>query len=200
MGLKRSVSSESGWDNEYEQHIREIPPFSIDSHNVTNREFLAFVHNGGYQDAGLWQDADWGGSVERHPSTPFLGALQRGWYWRGMFAEFPLREWPVYVSRPTAQRTMETCRPDRSPNRRAAIAERRRADPGRIDAPEHGNFDFHGWDPVPSAALPARAGVADLTGTAGNGPPRCSNLFPAFSRSRFTAPTRQIFSTGNTMS
>lgn len=35
---------------------REIPPFLIDRHEVTNEEFMTFVADGGYRDRSLWPD------------------------------------------------------------------------------------------------------------------------------------------------
>src|SRR5690348_17120069 len=42
LGLSRSPGDGFGWDNEFDQHKVNVPEFSIDSHNVTNRQFIDF--------------------------------------------------------------------------------------------------------------------------------------------------------------
>src|SRR5947208_311356 len=50
LGLHRVNGDEFGWDNEIEEHEVEVPEFAVDIYNVTNREFMAFVQRGGYED------------------------------------------------------------------------------------------------------------------------------------------------------
>jgi iron(II)-dependent oxidoreductase len=47
------------WDNEHGRHERPLRPFCIDRFPVTNRRFLEFVEDGGYQRRDLWSDAGW---------------------------------------------------------------------------------------------------------------------------------------------
>ena len=58
LGLSRSDPA-FGWDNEYERQTVDVPAFAIDRHKVTNREFLQFMEDGGYERRELWRDADW---------------------------------------------------------------------------------------------------------------------------------------------
>jgi len=48
-----------GWDNEFEENRVDVPAFAIDAYNVTNKEYLRFVHEGGYSNRSLWSDAGW---------------------------------------------------------------------------------------------------------------------------------------------
>ena len=47
------------YDNERPRHEVEMPPFRIDRTPVTNRQYRAFVEDGGYADARLWSAAGW---------------------------------------------------------------------------------------------------------------------------------------------
>ena len=49
VALGREISSAIyGWDNEYGRHEAEVPAFEASRMLVSNREFLAFVEDGGY--------------------------------------------------------------------------------------------------------------------------------------------------------
>ena len=58
LGLQRN-GGQFGWDNEFEAHTVPVPKFSIDKYKVTNRQFLKFVEQGGYQRRSLWEPSDW---------------------------------------------------------------------------------------------------------------------------------------------
>ena len=45
-----------GWDNEYGRHCAEISDFKAAQHLTSNREFLAFVEAGCYQDKQWWSE------------------------------------------------------------------------------------------------------------------------------------------------
>ncbi len=147
-----------GWDNEFEEQRVDVPAFSIDSHSVTNADYLAFVRAGG-------------------PVPPFW--IDRGDGTYGiltMFEAVPLRgSWPVYVTRDQAlaYASWKGARlPSEAEFHRAAYGEpggAERSQPWGDDPPAeaHGNFDFHVWDPQPAGAHPAGAsawGVHDLVG------------------------------------
>lgn len=55
------MGSDDAWayDNERPRHLREVPPFFIEVHPVTNGAFAEFVRDGGYDDARLWCEAGW---------------------------------------------------------------------------------------------------------------------------------------------
>lgn len=49
LGLQRVNGDEFGWDNEMEAHDASVDDFSIETHNVTNGDFLRFIQAGGYE-------------------------------------------------------------------------------------------------------------------------------------------------------
>ena len=59
LGLARGEDGPFGWDNEFEEHRVEVPAFAIDAYNVTNRDYLRFVRDGGYERRSLWSDSGW---------------------------------------------------------------------------------------------------------------------------------------------
>ncbi len=65
----RSTAARSGWarrrepwayDNERQAHLVDLAPFRMDAVAVTNRDFLAFIDDGGYDDARLWEPSGLG--------------------------------------------------------------------------------------------------------------------------------------------
>jgi formylglycine-generating enzyme required for sulfatase activity len=81
---KTTLGAESGvfgWDNEFGAHTVDVPAFTIDSHVVTNGEYLEYVDATGAKAPHFWARGD------------------REWLWRGMFAMHPLPlDAPVYVT------------------------------------------------------------------------------------------------------
>ena len=59
LGLRREGDQAFGWDNEFEAHRVEVPDFVMDSQNVTNRDYLRFTIERGYENRELWTDAGW---------------------------------------------------------------------------------------------------------------------------------------------
>ena len=178
LGLPRSGAGAAfGWDNEFEEHRVQVPPFEIDARNVTNGDYLEFMRQGGYERRELWTAAGWEWITKqghRHPS--FWIPDGKSWRYRGMFAEVPLPlEWPVYVSHDEASayaRWAGKELPSEAEWHRAACGTREgseRAYPWGADTPSarHGNFDFERWDPVPVGSYQdgvSDFGVADLVG------------------------------------
>lgn len=177
LGLARSEGGPFGWDNEFEEHIVKVPAFSIDTHNVTNGDYLRFVSDGGYECRDLWSDSAWQRIASREERAPAFW-IPHGdtWLYRAMFSEIPLPlDWPVYVSHDEASayaRWAGKELPSEAEWHRAACGTPtggERAYPWGEDAPSirHGNFDFERWDPVPAGSYPRGAsafGVADLVG------------------------------------
>jgi len=182
LGSQHSNLQESdgefGWDNEFAAHEVTVPQFAIDSHNVTNHDFLRFMQAGGYENRGLWSAEGWGWRTAekiRHPM--FWRAEGNLWMLRTMFGEMRLpQEWPVYVSHAEATayaNWLGRKLPTEAQFHRAAYGtqkdEEERPYPWGNDTPTegHGNFDFRSWDPSPVGSHPAGSsafGVYDLVG------------------------------------
>jgi ergothioneine biosynthesis protein EgtB len=168
-----------GWDNEFEELSVAVQAFAIDSHKVTNGEFLKFVREGGYDDRRFWSDAGWSWIKKhgmRHPSFWFM--RQDQWFYRAMFEELPLPlDWPVYVS--YAEAAAYACfagksLPTEAQFHRAAYgspdgAERSYPWGNETPGAAHGNFDFQRWDPVAVGSYPAGRSAFGLEDTLGNG-------------------------------
>ncbi len=58
------------YDNEREAHLVDLAPFRMDAGAVTNRDFLAFVEDGGYGDARLWEPAGWSSRQDQQLEHP----------------------------------------------------------------------------------------------------------------------------------
>jgi iron(II)-dependent oxidoreductase len=166
-----------GWDNEFPGRVADVPAFSIDVHDVSNEQFLAFVDAGGYRQPELWDPAAFAwlrAEGIEHPR--FWGRRSGSWTWRGLFAEIDLPPaWPVYVSQAEAAafaRWSGARLPTEAEYHRAAFGDpsgRERQFPwgeARPDA-SRGLFDFRAWDPVAVGHHPAGQsawGVHDLVG------------------------------------
>jgi iron(II)-dependent oxidoreductase len=179
LGLKRESGDEFGWDNEMEAHDVEVPAFSIEKCNVTQRDFLRFVEAGGYKNRALWDDASWNWKETEHIEHPSFWKREGSlWQYRGMFGDVRLPlDWPVYVSHAeaTAYTTWLGRRlPSEAQFHRAAYGSPKTSGTERLypwgdESPDqrHGNFDFKCWEPSPVGTHPAGAsafGVQDLVG------------------------------------
>jgi iron(II)-dependent oxidoreductase len=159
-----------GWDNEFDEHVVDVPAFEIDVHNVTNAEYLRFVEAGG--------------------KVPEFWNRQAGdWYLRGMFEDIPLPgDWPVYISQADAAAYAHwrgRRLPTEAEYHRAAFSTpsgEERPFPWGHELPDatRGNFDFERWEPAPVGSYPAGQsgwGVHDLMG---NGWEWTSTVFAPF--------------------
>ena len=176
LGAARAEAA-FGWDNEFERHVVDVAAFDIDTHNITNADWLGFIAAGGYRTASLWRPADWEWIQRERLEHPGFW-LRRGdaYAWRGQFQEIELPEaWPVYVSYAEARAFASwagRALPTEAQYHRAAFGEPgggERAFPWGNDAPDstRGHFDFAGWDPAPVGSHPQGAsawGVHDLMG------------------------------------
>jgi ergothioneine biosynthesis protein EgtB len=168
-----------GWDNEFGRLEVDAPPFTIDATPVRNREFLAFVDEGGYTRRELWGEADWAWREREQLAHPLMWRRAgRGWAQQTLFAEVPFDEagdWPVYVSWAEA-RAFSRWRGARLPTEAewhwaayGAPDGSLRSYPWGEDppSPRHGNFGLRHWSPVPVGRFPEGAsawGVLDLVG------------------------------------
>ena len=177
LGLAPSEDGQFGWDNEFEEYRVQVPQFAIDAYNVTNRDYLRFMRDGGYEDRALWSNSGWSWIASREDHCPsFWISDGAQWNYRTMFAEIPLPlDWPVYVSHEEASAYARWARkelPSEAEWHRAAFGTRNGKEwafPWGNEAPNarRGNFDFERWDPVPVGSYPeanSEFGVADLTG------------------------------------
>ena len=138
-----------------EAHDVEVPAFSIDKCNVTNRDFLRFIQAGGYKNRALWDDASWEWKNSENIQHPAFWRRDGNlWMYRGMFGEVRLpQDWPVYLSHAeaTAYATwLGRKLPTEAQFHRAAYGSPRTTGTERFypwgnEAPseQHGNFDFH---------------------------------------------------------
>src|SRR6185295_17362016 len=102
--LGRARDAAFGWDNEYGRTEVEVPAFAIDRYPVTNGEFAAFVHDGGYAARELWDDAAWSWKQARGLAHPHFW-FRRGdaWWYRGQLEDPPLPlDWPACGSQAEA--------------------------------------------------------------------------------------------------
>ena len=170
--------SRFGWDNERCALTVRVPAFSIENHNVSNRQFMHFVQNGGYRDRSLWTSEGWAWRQQNgieHPA--FWHRRGNIWNYRGMFAERPLpMELPVFVSHAEASayaKWLDRKLPSEEQFHRAAYgvpdSDEQRSYPwgDQPPAPQFGNFDFAHFAPSPCGAYPdgvSAFGIHDLIG------------------------------------
>ena len=193
LGLERGSES-FGWDNEYEAHAVSVPAFAIDQYKVTNRQFLDFIHAGGYETRAFWVDGerseDWSWKSAQRISHPAFWKRQgQQWLYRTMFDDIPMPlDWPVYVSQAEAKayaRWAGKSLPTEAEWQRAAYGTPHgdeRAYPWGNVAPaaSFGNFDFARWNPVPVNAFPEGQSAFGAQGMVGNGWEWTSTRFAPF--------------------
>jgi len=190
LGLRRSAGA-FGWDNEFDEHVVDVPAFRISRYKVTNGEFLRFVREGGYDARSAWSDGGWNWKESAGIAHPQFW-VRRGpeWRYRTMFAETPLpTDWPAYVSQAEASayaRWSGQQLPSEAQFHRAAYgthAGNEQQYPWGSAAPghEHGNFDFRSWDPMPVNAHPAGRSAFGVEDLLGNGWEWTSTVFAPFS-------------------
>lgn len=179
-----------GWDNEFNGHSVEVSAFNVDVLPVTNADYLAFMHDGGYGRRDLWSDEGWEWIQKdrvSHPAfwiraeeaRPASDLLTSCFSWRGMFQAFPLPPtWPVYASHAEASAYARW-----KGRRLMTEAEWHRAAEGAAA----GHADFAGYDPVPVGSHPATASVHGVHDLVGNGWEWTASVFAPFAG--FT-PTR----------
>jgi len=173
----------------------------MDSTPVTNAEFLEFVAAGGYDDRRFWRADDWTWKDRARLAHPTVWTFRDGaWFYRTLLDELPLvaaRDWPVYVSLAEAHayaRWRGGRLPSEAEFHRAAYAEPgggERAFPWGSDepGPEHGNFHFACWSPVPVGSHPAGASAWGVHELVGNGWEWTETVFGPFPNFRAYIPS-----------
>ncbi|MEX2272224.1 MAG: SUMF1/EgtB/PvdO family nonheme iron enzyme [Vicinamibacterales bacterium] len=179
-----------GWDNEFGRQTVNVPSFEIDSHSVTNADWLQFMAAGGYETESLWQPGDWNWIRTEGRTHPAFWLRQGdGFLWRGQFEEIELPlAWPVYVSHAEARafaRWAGRALPTEPQYHRAAFGSpdgSERAFPWGDDPPvaPHGHFDFAEWDPAPAGSHPQGASAWGVHDLMGNGWEWTSTVFAPF--------------------
>jgi iron(II)-dependent oxidoreductase len=76
-------TSDDPWayDNERPAHVVDLASFAIDRRPVCNREYLAFMADGGYDDPRLWTAAGWTWRQEQQANAPLFWHLEDPGYW-----------------------------------------------------------------------------------------------------------------------
>jgi len=179
LGCARTDGEGFGWDNEYDRQTVEVPAFAIDRYPVSNAEYLEFIAAGGYTEPAFWSEQDWRWRTEQDISHPAFWFRQDGrWYYRGMFEHVPLPlQCPVYLSHAEASayaRWAGKALPSEAQWQRAAYGTPQGDENdypwgGTPPRAGLGNFDFHGWDPVPVGAYPEGRSAFGVAGLLGNG-------------------------------
>jgi len=178
------------WDNEVGTCAVDVPAFAIDVHDVTNRDFLAFIEDGGYADATCWTPENWAWRERVGLTHPSFWLRRDGrWFWRALFDDVPLPPaWPVYVSHAEADafaRWKGKRLPTEAEYHRAAFGTRdgqERSFPWGDATPTaaHGNFGLRHWDPVPVGSYPAGVSAFGVHDLVGNGWEWTSTVFAPF--------------------
>jgi ergothioneine biosynthesis protein EgtB len=127
-----------GWDNEFDAHPVDVGAFEMDRYKVTNRDFLRFIEEGGYQEKALWSADSWKWKEENGIKHPVFWT--NGNAYRTMFEEIPMpMDWPVYVSHAEA-----TAYAKWAGKSLPTEAEWQKA----AEESQIGNANFERWDPV----------------------------------------------------
>ncbi|MEO8036194.1 MAG: SUMF1/EgtB/PvdO family nonheme iron enzyme [Acidobacteriota bacterium] len=160
-----------GWDNEFPVQRASVGDFTIDRHNVTNGQYLAYVEATGAAEPWFWDRGD--------------GVLRL----RGMFEHklLPL-DCPVYVTHDEASAYARWKRrrlPSEAEYHRAAFGtsegkERRYPWGDQLPDASRGNFGFRNWDPVPAGSYPAGVSAWGVHDLVGNGWEWTSTVFDGF--------------------
>jgi ergothioneine biosynthesis protein EgtB len=185
-------SLDFGWDNEFPSVAVTVPSFVIDSTPVTNAEFLEFLVGGGYDRRPLGGEDDWAWKERTALAHPTVWVCRNGaWFYQTLLDELPfaaVHDWPVYVSLAEARayaRWRGARLPTEAEFHRAAYGEPgggERAFPWGDDdpRPEHGNFHFAYWSPVPVGSHPGGASAWGVHELVGNGWEWTENVFAPF--------------------
>lgn len=73
------------YDNERPAHLVDLPAFYIDAVPTSNRDYLAFVEAGGYDDRRWWSDAGWDWRCQSGKRVPAFWVRDAGRWWRRRF-------------------------------------------------------------------------------------------------------------------
>jgi 5-histidylcysteine sulfoxide synthase len=88
-----------GWDNEYGEKVVSVSSFDVSKNLITNKEYLEFVQNGGYDKQEFWSEEGWKWIKDQGIEYPkFWVKDNHGFKFRAMFdvIDMPMN-WPVEV-------------------------------------------------------------------------------------------------------
>jgi iron(II)-dependent oxidoreductase len=84
------------YDNERPAHVVDLDPFWIDTFPVTNRQYLAFIEAGGYDEPRFWSEAGWAHRRAEDLAAPLFWSPAGGPSWTvrryGTEIDLPLDE------------------------------------------------------------------------------------------------------------
>jgi 5-histidylcysteine sulfoxide synthase len=88
-----------GWDNEYGERTVIVDPFSVSKNLITNKEYLEFINDGGYNNSEYWSEAGWNWIKEQNLLFPKFWIKQDSSFkLRAMFDLIDMQwNWPVEV-------------------------------------------------------------------------------------------------------
>jgi ergothioneine biosynthesis protein EgtB len=170
-----------GWDNEFKSTTVEVAAFKIDSLPVTVGQYYEFVASGAYGDRRYWTEGDWAWKTRENLHHPNFWFSERGsWFYRAMFDILPLPavfSWPAYTSLAEARayarwkgkRLLTEAEYHRAAFCRADGSVARYPWGNDAPAPQHGNFDFTHWSPIPVGSHPDGVSAWGVHELCGNG-------------------------------
>jgi len=169
LGARRSEAP-FAWDNEFEEHRIDVDRFECDVYPVTNRQWMAFVRDGGPVPS-FWVEAD--GGFKLLTAWAILPMLEAAPVW---VTSEQARGYAAWAGR----RVMSEAQYHRAafgmPDGREQAYPWGDAPPTRA----HGNFDFQNWDVAPVGAYPAGTSAFGIAELIGNGWEHTSTPFMPF--------------------
>lgn len=89
-----------GWDNEYGKKTEEIHPFKASKYLVSNKEFLGFVDDGGYNKKDYWTEEGWNWRSYTKAEQPLFWIKEQEDYSLRLMDEVISMpwDWPVEVN------------------------------------------------------------------------------------------------------
>lgn len=76
-----NANDEFCFDNELPLHQQILQPFRINTHLVSNQDYLEFIEDGGYQNPLLWLSDGWDRVIKHHWSAPlYWKKIENQWH------------------------------------------------------------------------------------------------------------------------